>query len=75
MRVIKIEPDYYCGHCFGTGEVYDIVDYGSTVTYLPSFCHCVEEQLSEENVEDLEYKDFGIEIVMAKEKDQCNSQL
>lgn len=48
METMKIKPDPNCKYCHGTGEVYDTVDYGSTVAYLPSFCSCVEEQIPED---------------------------
>lgn len=47
METMKIKPDLNCKECHGTGEVFDIVDYGSTTASFPSFCSCVEEQIPE----------------------------
>lgn len=53
MTTLLIRPNPQCKQCHGEGEVFDSVPYGSTIAYLPSFCHCVEEQI-EEGQEDCE---------------------
>lgn len=45
---MKIQPDPNCKYCNGTGEVWDVVDYGSTTASFPSLCSCVEDQIPEE---------------------------
>ncbi len=50
-KVQHITPKSDCPDCFGTGEVYDTVPYGSTTAQLPSFCSCVEEQADEDTDE------------------------
>ena len=42
-----LKPNLDCKDCYGRGEVFDIVPYGSTTAHLPSFCHCIEEQIPE----------------------------
>ena len=50
-KIQYINPNPNCPDCFGTGEVYDIVPYGSTTAQLPSFCSCVEERCDEDTDE------------------------
>lgn len=40
----RVNPlaDPTCTACYGTGTVYDSVDYGSTTVMMPSICECVD---------------------------------
>ena len=54
MSKLYLRPDKNCKYCHGDGdgEVFDAVDYGSTVAYLPSLCDCVTEQVTEGREDD-----------------------
>ena len=56
---MKIKPVPGCKYCHGSGEVYDIVPYGSTVAYLPSICICVEDQIPDD-FDDDEYVEIDL---------------
>lgn len=58
--ILKIKPKDDCKSCHGLGEVFDIVPYGATVAYLPSFCYCVEEQIPDDDDND---DDIEIELL------------
>ena len=45
---MEIKPNPNCSNCYGLGEVFDRVDYGSTTVSMPSLCGCVEEQIPED---------------------------
>ena len=51
MKTQFITPNPDCPDCFGTGEVTDIVPYGSTTANLISWCECVEKQADEDTDE------------------------
>jgi len=54
IKAMKIKPNPNCKACNGTGEVYDIVDWGAATCSMPTVCDCVIEQLPDDQDEEIE---------------------
>lgn len=57
-RTYTVKPNKECKQCYGSGEVYDWVDYGSTRVSMPSICECAYEVFSNQ-YPDIETDDNG----------------
>lgn len=61
-RVYTVKPNKECKQCYGSGEVNDWVDYGSTRVSMPSICECVYDTLCNQHDVPDDDQDYDIEL-------------